>query len=65
MIGQLFLRGYERSDRVYAAMVARGYQGDFLTLNPHKVRVEDWLIGLSTLILLLTIQYVAHFVEIQ
>lgn len=27
MVGSLFLRSYERSERVYAAMLARGYQG--------------------------------------
>ncbi|HXV99701.1 MAG TPA: cobalt ECF transporter T component CbiQ, partial [Anaerolineae bacterium] len=32
MAGQLFLRSYERSDRVYNAMLARGYDGQFLTL---------------------------------
>ena len=42
MAGQLFLRSYERSDRVYSAMVARGYAGTFLTLNPHIMRARDW-----------------------
>ena len=27
MAGQLFLRSYERSDRIYNAMLARGYSG--------------------------------------
>lgn len=43
MAGQLFLRSYERSDRVYNAMLARGYAGQFLTLNPHQMRRRDWL----------------------
>jgi cobalt/nickel transport system permease protein len=43
MAGQLFLRSYDRSDRVYQAMLARGYQGHFLTLNPHRIRATDWL----------------------
>lgn len=29
MVGSLFLRSYERSERVYAAMLARGYNGQF------------------------------------
>jgi len=33
MIGTLFLRTYERSERIYQAMLARGYQGDILTLS--------------------------------
>ncbi len=30
MVGNLFLRSYERSERVYAAMLARGYNGQLL-----------------------------------
>lgn len=30
MVGSLFLRSYERSERVYAAMLARGFQGQLL-----------------------------------
>ena len=42
MIGQLFVRSYERSERVYSAMLARGYKGKFLTVVPHNMRVSDW-----------------------
>lgn len=42
MAGQLFLRSYERSDRIYSAMIARGYTGAFQTLNPHVMRAKDW-----------------------
>jgi len=33
MIGTLFLRSYERGERVYAAMVARGFDGQSRTLD--------------------------------
>lgn len=39
------LRSYERSDRIYNAMLARGYQGHFYTLNPHSMKASDWLAG--------------------
>jgi cobalt/nickel transport system permease protein len=42
MVGQLFSRSVVRSDRVYQAMLARGYQGDLLTMNPHHMHGEDW-----------------------
>jgi cobalt/nickel transport system permease protein len=42
MVGQLFLRSYERSDRVYNAMVARGFKGKFLTFTPHIMQATDW-----------------------
>lgn len=34
MVGNLFLRSYERSERIYAAMLARGYTGEMKTLSP-------------------------------
>jgi cobalt/nickel transport system permease protein len=42
MAGQLFLRSYERSDRIYHAMVARGYAGHLYTLNPHEMKSADY-----------------------
>lgn len=48
MAGQLFLRSFERSDRVFSAMLARGYTGQLLTLNPHTMQTRDWL-ALSSL----------------
>ena len=56
LVGQLFLRSLERSDRVYQAMVARGYDGRLLTLNPHQMRPRDWLHGGAALLLLLLVQ---------
>jgi cobalt/nickel transport system permease protein len=54
MAGQLFLRSYDRSDRIYNAMLARGYTGHLRTLNPHVMQPKDWLVlVLSTLSLTL------------
>ena len=44
MAGQLFLRSYERSDRIYNAMVSRGYSGRLYTLNPHEMKSRDYLV---------------------
>jgi len=61
MVGQLFLRSYERSDRVYNAMVARGFQGQFLTLTPHTMVSADWF-GLAIILSMLSlIQIIGHF----
>jgi cobalt/nickel transport system permease protein len=60
MAGQLFLRSYERSDRIYNAMLARGYSGQLLTLNPHEMHTKDWLLGASALILLLLVQGISR-----
>lgn len=60
MVGQLFLRSYERSERVYEAMLARGYQGQPLTMNPHVMRRGDWLAALAAFLLLAAIQAAAR-----
>jgi cobalt/nickel transport system permease protein len=52
MAGQLFVRSLERSDRVYQAMVARGYRGTLLTMHPHRMRPLDWAILLGFTVLL-------------
>ncbi len=61
MAGQLFLRSYERSDRVYNAMLARGYQGELLTMHPHTLRKADWAFGLGVAVFLLLVQWVGRW----
>lgn len=60
MVGQLFLRSYERSDRVYNAMLARGYKGYLQTLNPHVMHAEDWGVAVVGLVALAVIQIVGR-----
>jgi len=52
MIGSLFIRSYERGERVYAAMVARGFDGRSRTLNPLHFRPADAYFGLSLSLIL-------------
>jgi len=60
MVGQLFLRSYERSDRIYNAMLARGYRGHYQTLNPHVMSANDWLIGGLAIAILVIFQIVGR-----
>ncbi|MBI5933755.1 MAG: energy-coupling factor transporter transmembrane protein EcfT [Chloroflexi bacterium] len=60
MVGQLFLRSYERSDRIYNAMLARGYQGQIRTLHPHTLTRRDWTIGALTVLLILSLQLIGR-----
>jgi cobalt/nickel transport system permease protein len=60
MAGQLFLRSYERSDRIYNAMLARGYTGHIRTLHPHAMRRADWLAGAVALTAMLLLQIAGH-----
>jgi cobalt/nickel transport system permease protein len=58
MIGQLFVRSLARSDRIYMAMLARGFDGRFLTVNIHEVRRADWFAASAVLLALIAIQVV-------
>jgi cobalt/nickel transport system permease protein len=60
MVGQLFLRSYERSDRIYNAMLARGYMGQLRTLNPHLVTSRDWLYCCLSFMAIALMQVVGH-----
>lgn len=54
MVGQLFVRSFDRSDRVYNAMLARGYRGQLLTMNPHVMTHRDWVwAGVGTAVLIM------------
>ena len=60
MAGQLFLRSYERSDRIYNAMLARGYTGQLRTLHPHVMKSSDWLFAALSVILILILQLIGR-----
>jgi len=45
MAGTLFLRAYERSERIWNAMVARGYDGEVRVLSAPTLRPSDWRAG--------------------
>ncbi|MCI0519038.1 MAG: cobalt ECF transporter T component CbiQ [Chloroflexi bacterium] len=60
MAGSLFLRAFERSDRIYTAMLSRGYDGEIRSLPLPPVQPAHWLAlvaGLSLFSLLLFIGY--------
>ncbi|MEX2081599.1 MAG: cobalt ECF transporter T component CbiQ [Dehalococcoidia bacterium] len=42
MVGSLFLRSLERSERVYAAMLSRGFDGEFRHLHGRALVTRDW-----------------------
>lgn len=55
MIANLFLRSYERGERVYLAMLSRGYNGDLILNYKYKIGWIDWLyLSIFSIILVLT-----------
>jgi cobalt/nickel transport system permease protein len=59
MVGNLFLRSYERSERVYAAMLARGYQGQIRLMDPPRLATRAILLGAIPVLALLIIETLA------
>lgn len=59
LVGNLFVRSLERSERIYAAMLARGYDGEIRSLAQEALDTVDWVIlasggGILGLVLLLS-----------
>lgn len=53
MIGTLFLRTYERSERIYNAMLSRGFDGEVRVLSPRSIgRLE---VGVAVVVLLVMV----------
>ena len=57
MVGNLAMRAFERSERIYDAMVARGYRGEILALAPPAMTDLDrnLLVGWVTFLTLVTL----------
>jgi cobalt/nickel transport system permease protein len=55
LLGVLFLRSYERGERLYLAMLARGYDGACAQPQTPALKPRDWLYtcGASGALLLL------------
>ncbi len=60
MIGNLFLRSLERSERIYAAMKARGFNGQLHMIHAAPLRWQSVLIGSLPVVILVVIQLVAR-----
>ncbi len=55
MVGSLFLRALERSERVFAAMASRGYDGEVRALVRFRMLSLDWFVLLGVSFSLVTI----------
>jgi cobalt/nickel transport system permease protein len=49
MVGSLFLRSLERSERVFSAMAARGYDGQVRSLARFQMISLDWVFFFAVL----------------
>ena len=60
MIGSLFIRSYERSERIYAAMLSRGFAGEVRTLTRLTWQARDTWVGLAWVAALASIAALAR-----
>jgi cobalt/nickel transport system permease protein len=44
MAGNLFMRSIERSDRIYVAMLSRGYDGELRALPLPEIKAANWVV---------------------
>ena len=61
MAGSLFLRAFERSDRIYMAMLSRGYDGEVRAAPLPPLGITSWLVllvGLALLAALLALSFI-------
>ncbi len=61
MAGNLFLRGFERSDRIYMAMVSRGYDGEARSLPLPAIKPSGWVTLSACLFLFAVLSLIAFF----
>lgn len=59
MVGTLFIRSYERGERVYSAMVARGFEGHARTLNHLQLRHSDIYFGTVCCLVLVAVSAIS------
>jgi cobalt ABC transporter, permease protein CbiQ len=60
MAGSLFIRAFERSDRIYMAMVARGYDGDVRAYAHPETSLVNWLVLVFSLLLFTALLALAY-----
>lgn len=61
MVGNLFLRSYERSERVYAAMLARGYNGRMIRHEPVPLTWRAISLGAIPVVTVILIQIIVRW----
>lgn len=60
MAGSLFLRAFERSDRIYMAMTSRGYDGEVRTLSLPALKPAHWATLTVSLLLLASLLVLSY-----
>lgn len=59
-VGTLLVRSFERTDRIYKAMLSKGYEGEYRTLTSFVATRRDWLKAAWALITAATLIFADH-----
>ncbi|MDH5545406.1 MAG: cobalt ECF transporter T component CbiQ [Gammaproteobacteria bacterium] len=57
-IGTLIIRSFERTERVYKAMLSKGYTGEFHTLRVFQAETKDWIKAVLIICIAVALTYV-------
>ncbi len=60
MVGTLFLRSYERSERIYLAMQARGFEGTLRHAHGRDIQAAEWFVFAVLMVCLCVFEVAAH-----
>ena len=60
LIGILFIRTYERGERVYSAMCSRGFDGTIRTLNTIRLRMAETMVGFALVTIIILVKIFTH-----
>ena len=52
ILGNLFVRSLDRSDRIYKAMLARGFDGEIRSIGTLHMLARDWILLIVAAVLL-------------
>ena len=64
LVGTLFIRTVDRAERIYYAMLARGFQGDIPTLKKSRMTATDFAFLVTTIALIFVFRFFSFTEEI-
>jgi cobalt/nickel transport system permease protein len=56
LIGRLLMRTWDRAERIYLAMCARGFTGEFITGVPTRFGATEWRFVVACIVLFVVLR---------
>jgi cobalt/nickel transport system permease protein len=61
MISSLFVRSFERAERIYQAMCARGFTGKFQTMTEMQIKPQEVVLCIASILIITTIKLMGRY----